>query len=256
MYLKRRRRRSSPFLLFYLITFLLIICVLAFIGHSELERPDVKVPIEFDDPEMEPFDPLPFNLHFLPPDNDYSVPDPSIPSNPLPSNSPQLFPLSRLKTGHHSKIYDLVVVNQVGIDEIDPDNGYSLLHYLARSYNLLALKFLLNQNVYGPDGVNKTSDYNSGGDTPLHLAVTHPNLILALFITHLLIDKGADPSIRNAKGLTARDLASQAQVDERILKVIDGEEYDPRIEFKSETKTFLDFAFGSRGPPKDPYFFK
>ena len=225
---------------------------MAFIGYTELRR-SFEETLVIDDPEIEPFDPTSFDLHLLPQDD--FIPDSSNPSNPLPSLSPDLFPISRLKTGHHSKIYDLVVVNQVGIDEIDPDNGYTLLHYLARSYNLLALRFLLNQKTYGLNGVNTISKYKSGGDTPLHLSVTHPNLILALFITHLLIEKGADPSINNTKGQTARDLASQSHMDERILKVIDGE-YDPRIEFASDTKTFLDFAFGSRGPPKDPYFFK
>lgn len=248
----RRRRSSSPTLLIYLITFILIVCFLAFVGYRELKSFIEEPPVVFDDPEMEPFDSSSFDLHLLPPDTDHSQST----TNPLPVSTPLIFPLSRLKTGHHTQIYDLVIVNQVGIDEIDPENGYTLLHYLARSYNLLALRFLLNNKTYGEDGVNSQANYRSGGgDTPLHLAVTHPNLILALFLTNLLIEHNANPDIANTKGLTARDLAKQSHVDERILKVIEGE-YDPRSEFESESKTFLDFAFGSSGPPKDPFIFK
>ena len=244
---------NTRIILIYLTTLILMICFLAFIGYSEVNV-QVTNPPEFNDPEMESFDPKPFDLHLLPPDNDHLIFDPLNVPNPLPSASPHLFPLSRLKSGHHSKIYDLIVVHQVGIDEIDSENGYTLLHYLARSYNLFALKFLLNQKTYGENGVNSLSKLESGSKTPLHLAVNHPNLILALFITHLLIEYKADPTIPDINGLTPADLAAQSHRDERILKVIKGE-YDPRSEYETESKSFLDFAFGSLGPPKDPCFF-
>ena len=234
----KRRKRSTASHSIYPFAFLFTISFLVYIGHTELHRHDNST-------NLEPLDPVPFDLHQLPSDT-------LIPSFSATPNT--RFPLHLLKTGHHSQIHDLIITNQVALDDIDPDNGYTLLHYLTRSYNLQAMKFVIDQNVHGPNSVNIKSNYNSYCNTPLHLAVTHPNFILSLFFTNLLINSNADASIPNALGLTARDLASQSHMDERILKIID-KEYDPRIDFESNTKTYLDFAFGPRGPPKDPYFF-
>jgi hypothetical protein len=147
-------------------------------------------------------------------------------------------------------VHELIRVHQVGLDEIDPDNGYTLLHYLARSYNLAAMRFVLFKKPYGPDGVNTRAKPKANSVTPLHLAVTHPNPVLAFFITHLLIEMGADASIPDSHQQTARDLAK----DDRLVKII-AREYDPRAEFETNGRSYLDIAFGSRGIPDDPCFF-
>lgn len=160
-----------------------------------------------------------------------------------------LTPLVLLKMGYHSQIYDLIVENQVALSEIDPETNKSLLHFLARSYNLPAMRFLLES----PECPLDVNAMDKDGNRPIHLAVSHPNLVLSLFISHLLIEYGADTSLRNSDNLSAKDLAVNR--DERLTLIIDGS-YDPRMEFESETRTVLDFAFGNQGPPSDPHIFE
>lgn len=214
-----------------------MVCILTYVAYYELQQLNI--------PEESSFDPEPFDLVTSPPDS-FDDSDPSLPQNPIHVE----LPLELLKTGHHSKVHDLILVHQVGLDEIDPDNGYTLLHYLARSYNLAAMRFVLAKQFYGPDGINSRSKTSSNSVTPLHLAVTHPNPVLAFLITHLLIEMGADPSIPDYHHQTARDLAN----DDRLIKIID-KEYDPRAHYETDDRSFLDFAFGSRGIPADPCFF-
>lgn len=268
---------------------LLIPVILLILAYIELRRPDQEFnevaglkevkPVDdngFDFEEgvvIEEFDKRVFDL------DDKNLPDFHIkkregdPINPGIVNS-SIFPLFSLRTGYHHQIPDLIVSKQVALHDTDPQTGWTLLHYLARSHSLVALRWILSKNVYGDEGVNlrskegvkledlefrnsepfeNSTGHIFGGDTPLHLAVTHPNRILALFFTKVLLQFGASPDLPNAANQTARLLAAGRFCFKELVEVIEGT-FDPGLIYESNDKTYLDFAFGSHGPPADPYF--
>jgi len=122
--------------------------------------------------------------------------------------------------------------NQMGaqVNQAGPE-GYTALHYAASKSNQSILNFLLEEGA----NVRKTSD---SGITPLHIAAGNPekSIIDAILSKHpdvnaackhyentplmlaarrsgsfynvkILLDKGANPKLKNLKGKTALDLA-------------------------------------------------
>lgn len=180
-------------------------------------------------------------------------------------------PLALLRTGYHNSAHNLLMATQLGLDAIDPLTGWTLLHYLARSTSTLALRLMLSRRTYGPEGVNLQSrnvrleeisprspfpqrtGHILGGDTPLHLAVTHPNRILALVLSHLLLEFDADPDIPNSAGQSPRQLAASCLHFPEITQVLNGT-LDPKSICETDTQCYMNFAF-ARGPPAEPYFF-
>lgn len=197
------------------------------------------------------------------PDSDDPVPPISTRHN-LPtlsdsSNISQNLPLHLLRSGQHSRVADLIINDRVGFIEVEPSTGYNLLHYLARSYHYCAMDVVLiwmdsPDNLDPDDFFNKYLNKKSiiSGDTPLHLAVTHPNNIFAYLMVNLLLRHGADPLITNTDGRNPIDLAASYTSDPIRLKIINRE-----WNLDSEIDDYLDCAFGGRegsSPPEDPIF--
>ena len=174
-----------------------------------------------------------------------------LPPSNLNETSQQL-PLFLLRSGQHSLVADFIVVDQVGLLEIDQVTGYNLLHHLARSYHFAPMDSLLEwlavkSDVIDYNGiVNKKSNNQQGGDTPLHLAVTHPNSIFAYLMIDLLLRSGADPRIPNTAGKTSFDLAASHPDTDRLL-VLNREK-----EIHAFERGYLACAFNDRDPPEDP----
>lgn len=79
--------------------------------------------------------------------------------------------------------------------------GWAPLHYAASNAgdNLTMVKLLLEHHAY-------IDAESPNGTTPLMMAARYSTPALV----QLLLDEGADPSIKNEQGLTARDFAQQA----------------------------------------------
>ena len=79
--------------------------------------------------------------------------------------------------------------------------GWAPLHYAASNVgdNLTMVKLLLEHHAY-------IDAESPNGTTPLMMAARYSTPALV----QLLLDEGADPSIKNEQGLTARDFAQQA----------------------------------------------
>ena len=122
-------------------------------------------------------------------------------------------PIQLMREGLHSEAR-APIDQGVGRLQIDPSTGFNLLHHLTRSYHYYSMEAVLiwlskNHSKHKIDFygfVNMKSNDEMGGDTPLHLAVTHPVPALAYLTIELLLRFGADPAVPNAAGLTAGDL--------------------------------------------------
>lgn len=180
-------------------------------------------------------------------------------SNSAQDLSSLKLPLSLLKAGKHADVSDLIINRQMGVEDVDPETGWTLIHHLALSYNLSALTWLLSKQIYGPDGVNQRTADHCGGQTALHLALTHTNPLLSMLIADVLLEYGASPDIPDASNRTARQLILEAGPKGGLLaqKMISifNREYDPRLEVTPNESLFK-AAFGTSKPPQDPIFFQ
>lgn len=158
-----------------------------------------------------------------------------------------LTPLQALKSGQQSRVYELIL-QRIALDEVDPGNGYNLLHYLARSYNYKALEHLLGLDEF--KGRRRLDSQCKNGDTPLHLALQHPNRLLAVLLTHQLILYDADPTIPNNDQVTPEQLAKR---DLELDFVVNRKSYqvDERVVWEGQ---YFKAAFGGMGPPPDPFY--
>jgi ankyrin repeat protein len=89
------------------------------------------------------------------------------------------------------------------------DNGITPLHVACAYNNIKAIELLLDK---GAD-VNKQT--HEGGFTPLHLAVL---LDQDKKMKQLLLAKGADKSIKDKEGFTAKDLINKVKEDDIVRK--------------------------------------
>lgn len=89
------------------------------------------------------------------------------------------------------------------------NEGNSPAHSYAASGFINGLEVLLEQ-FYRPQLL--VNQQNNAGDTPLHLAAKHPEMV------HMLLIKGADARIRNAAGQLPEDLCE----DEVVQKLVRG----------------------------------
>jgi len=101
---------------------------------------------------------------------------------------------------------------------MDPSTGNSVgqtaLHVACLWGNLAAADCLIKNNA----DVNKTNDLTGG--TPLHIAVTSPKPLEGrLACAKLLLESGADPSIRDLRGGTPLAYAEEAE-DPGMLALI------------------------------------
>lgn len=160
-------------------------------------------------------------------------------------------PLNLLRTGNHSQLKSFDHTLKVGFLQIDWSTGYNLIHHLARSYHYKLMNIVL-ECMYRrkEDGINFKLYLNMGskisGDTPLHLAVSHPNVILSCLFTETLLNYGADPHIQNLFGKTAMDIALTYK-DKRRLQALSRASgvYGKELEC-------LKCAFSGKKDPKDP----
>lgn len=86
--------------------------------------------------------------------------------------------------------------------------GWTPLHYASTSGHLSIMRLLLDHHAY----IDAASP---NGSTPLMMAAMY-GTVDAL---KLLIDAGADPALKNAKGLDAMDFARQVQRDDFVLLI-------------------------------------
>jgi ankyrin repeat protein len=133
-----------------------------------------------------------------------------------------IFTLSRICAEQNADPNDqrrrLIALIKAGADVHAADkNGVTALHHAVRFRNPVAVETLIE---FGAD-VNQAC--RKSGSTPLHRAVTSTGApstagkrAEARRIVTLLLAAGADPSIRNRKGRTARDYAT----DEVIQSVL------------------------------------
>lgn len=149
---------------------------------------------------IQPVDYLIFDLKYLP-----AAFSTTRSSKDLPTIIPVcLTPIAALKSGLVSRVPGLIAA-RIYVDEIDPTNGYTIIHYLAMSYNFMALDQILEMKTYAKvGGVNARA---LDGDTPLHLAVRHPVEGLGIILAYYLMLHGANPAIRNNKNESPLDYA-------------------------------------------------
>ena len=83
--------------------------------------------------------------------------------------------------------------------------GDSALSYACLGKSIELVKFLISADA-------DVNHVNSLGDTPLHMAVANGTKEVALQIVKVLIGAGADPTIRNHKGKTARDMCKNPEL--------------------------------------------
>ncbi len=104
--------------------------------------------------------------------------------------------------GYNDALNDMF--NKGGIDKNNCDvhstyeGGYTALHFAAQydSAGAVDILFCHNANIDAVD---------SNGNTPLHVGILHDSGQTAQF----LIERGADCTLKNKAGQTARDLAKQ-----------------------------------------------
>lgn len=101
--------------------------------------------------------------------------------------------------------------------------GNSLLHLAAHHGSLETLDLLLDQEGVEIDPRNRLA-----GNTPLHQAVEFAqrpgNADLGLHIVDLLIECGADPSLKNNAGKRPIDIAQQAGL-QNVVNSLRGAQY-------------------------------
>lgn len=89
--------------------------------------------------------------------------------------------------------------------------GWAPLHYAATGGHTAVLSLLLDNHAY----IDAASP---NGSTPLMMAARYGTNEAV----KLLIDAGADPTLKNAQGLTAIDFARQVQRDDTVLLIAAG----------------------------------
>jgi hypothetical protein len=89
--------------------------------------------------------------------------------------------------------------------------GWAPLHYAATGGHVAVMRLLLDNYAY----IDAASP---NGSTPLMMAAQYGTNDAV----KLLIDAGADPTLKNAKGLTAIDFARQVQRDDTVLLIAAG----------------------------------
>nr|WP_295769612.1 ankyrin repeat domain-containing protein [Rhodoferax sp.] len=89
--------------------------------------------------------------------------------------------------------------------------GWAPLHYAATGGHVAVMRLLLDTHAY----IDAASP---NGSTPLMMAARYGTNDAV----KLLIDAGADPTLKNAKGLTAIDFARQVQRDDTVLLIAAG----------------------------------
>lgn len=110
-------------------------------------------------------------------------------------------PLERaMRIGANSEqALELLLAHGADPNEVDPRNGFTVLHRAAADGYLGVMKLLLKH------GAKVDVRSNSTGVTPLHLAVQSGRQE----VVALLLDAGADPNIRDQSGETPLDLAKR-----------------------------------------------
>lgn len=182
-----------------------------------------------------------FNLKSLP-DLHPHIP----PSTNLPVINPIcLTPLAALKSGLISRVSDLIAA-EIHLDEIDPENGYTILHYLAMSYDFMALEMALKKKLYLKRGGVNARAHN--GDTPLHLAVKHHIQPLGTILAFYLMKYGANPKLKNKANQVPIVMARKLGLD--MMAVL-----EKRFVFPPEFQPVDHLRDIFNGPvPADPYY--
>nr|WP_295781642.1 ankyrin repeat domain-containing protein [Rhodoferax sp.] len=107
----------------------------------------------------------------------------------------------------YSDICKLLVTRDADVNK----PGWAPLHYAATGGHVAVMRLLLDNHAY----IDAASP---NGSTPLMMAARYGTNDAV----KLLIDAGADPTLKNAKGLTAIDFARQVQRDDTVLLIAAG----------------------------------
>ncbi len=106
----------------------------------------------------------------------------------------------------------LEVCQQLIVRDADVNKpGWTPLHYAATGGHIAIMRLLLDNHAY----IDAASP---NGSTPLMMASQYGTNDAV----KLLLDAGADPMLKNIKGLTAIDFARQVQRDETVLLIAAG----------------------------------
>lgn len=89
--------------------------------------------------------------------------------------------------------------------------GWAPLHYAATGGHIAVMRLLLDNHAY----IDAASP---NGSTPLMMAARYGTNDAV----KLLIDAGADPTLKNTQGMTAIDFARQVQRDDTVLLIAAG----------------------------------
>ena len=269
----KRKRSSRPLSIILTILILLSVAFIEISGNLKsssrqtVQEADGHEPVTvlvLDVPEVSRIEEtrsLPFvpesilSLEFDHIEEEFSDNDERIVNSRLSEMPSITFPLQLLRSGYHSQVSQLIMFDHIGLLEIDQSTGYNLIHFLARSYQYTSMEWLLEW-MYARrlDGINFNEFVNmksldcKGGDTPIHLAVTHPNRVLSYLLIDLLLRFQADPNIPNNSGQTAIDLAASHPDRNRIRAL------DRSMNIEANRLGYLNCVFGERGAPNDPIY--
>ena len=169
----------------------------------------------------------------------------------LPVSPDNMTVMQLLKSGYHSQLKSRLFVKGLAIDEIDPTNGYTVLHYLARSYSYMVLDYFLGRNPYKEIGGINAKDHR--GETALHHAIRHPNGNLRVLMVTTLLRYNPDTSILNADGISALEMG---QATYGANEVFDGsfQFTQDRCDVYYFTGAFNVYGVNFWPGPPDPYY--
>ncbi|KAI8051074.1 ankyrin repeat-containing domain protein [Gilbertella persicaria] len=143
--------------------------------------------------------------------------------------------LAACRNDQDEMLQDILKEQDYDINYADP-LGDTALHYAARFGSLTCLELLLEQ-----PGIQVNARNKKEGNTPLHLAVQYeddPEVAVAM--VSALLDKGADPRLKNKANSSAADYVVGRQDDMRDLidqsmagyDMSDSDEEDMQVIFK------------------------